>query len=157
MNKSVKNSIIVILIVIIIFIISWIGYDIYKAEPANANVEHSNLADENTGLDNIINVLLENVEIKEEIENKVEEPENIIKEENDEIEKENESYEGSVTSREEKAVKLVKQAWGEDDSVYFSYQSVDNQGRYIVSVNRKDTTVLAFFLVDVDNEVVTKQ
>ena len=36
--------------------------------------------------------------------------------------------------------------------------SIDNQGRYIVSVNdAKTTKTLAFFKVDVEKELVTKQ
>ena len=64
----------------------------------------------------------------------------------------------SVTSKEQKAVALVKKAWGDTDGVYFSNMSIDNQGRYIVSVNdAKTTKTLAFFKVDVDKELVTKQ
>lgn len=150
MSKSGKNSLVVILIFIVIFAISWVAYDVYKQEPADANIADTNLADENTGLDNIINDLFENV-----IEDDEELNEIIDEKTNNDIE-EGETT-GSITSREEKAVQLVKNAWGEDDTVYFSYQSIDSQGRYIVSVNKKDTTVLAFFVVDVDNEIVTKQ
>jgi len=156
MSKTKKNNLTVILLIIaVIFIISWIAYDAYKAEPADANVTDTNLADENTGLDNIINDLFENVDINSVDENDVEEGQNETENEEDEISEEVPN--GSVTSREEKAVQLVKDTWGEDDSVYFYCQSVDNNGKYIVTVNKKDTTVIAFFEVDVDNELVTKK
>lgn len=159
MNKSITRSILVIAIVLVAFAIVWVVYDIVKKEPANANIVDSNLNDENTGLDNVINSLFEEVESNEVKQNET--FNNILNgiDEKNEIEKEkaeSETVSGSVTSREKKAVELVKDFWGEDDSVYFSYQSIDNQGRYIVSVNRKDSSVLAWFKVDVDNEIVTK-
>lgn len=153
MNKSVTKSVVIIAIVLVAFAIIWVGYDMVKKEPADANVVDTNLADENTGLDNVINTLFENVVDDEAKENE------IVNETASEIEEEKEDTEtasGSVTSREKRAVELVEQFWGEDDSVYFSYQSIDNQGRYIVSVNRKDSSVLAWFTVDVDSEIVTK-
>ena len=64
----------------------------------------------------------------------------------------------SVTTREEKAVELVKKEWGSTDGVYFSNESIDAQGRYIVSVRDKMTTTsLAFYLVDIDKQLVTQQ
>lgn len=155
MSKSITRSILVIAIAIVSFCIIWVVYDMVKKEPADANVVDTNLADENTGLDNVINTLFENVVENEVEENKiVNETTNEVNEEKEEEDIETNS--GSVTSKEKKAVELVKNFWGEDDSVYFSYQSIDNQGRYIVSVNRKDSSVLAWYTVDVDSEIVTK-
>lgn len=154
-SKTGRNSFMVILIVVLIFLVSWILYDEYKTEPADTNIESSNLADENTGLDNIINDLFEEVTTNTTEESKTKNEENEIEE--DEDTETQEAPTGTVTSREERAVELVKQAWGEDDSVYFSYQSINNAGKYIVTVNKKDTTVIAWFEVDVDNELVTKK
>lgn len=157
MSKTVKNSLIVIAIVVVLFAIIWFVYDIFKKEPVDTNV-NANLADENTGLDNIINDLFENVQTNEQIEN-----ENITNNQKEEKQEDktneviSESTE-SVTTREEKAVELVKKEWGSTDGVYFSNESVDSQGRYIVSVRDKKTTVsLAFYLVDVDKQLVTQQ
>ena len=152
MNKTVTRSILVIAIAIVSFAIIWVMYDMIKKEPANANVVDRDLPDENTGLDNVINELFENIveenEIVNDMENEVNEEEN----EDEDVETSSET----VTSKEKRAVELVKEFWGEDDSVYFSYQSIDNQGRYIVSVNRKDSSVIAWYTVDVDSEIVTK-
>ena len=161
MSKTVKNSLIVIAIVVVLFGIIWFVYDVFKKEPVDANV-NANLADENTGLDNIINDLFENVQTNEQIENVVEN-ENITNNQKEEKQEDktneviSESTE-SVTTREEKAVELVKKEWGSTDGVYFSNESVDSQGRYIVSVRDKKTTAsLAFYLVDVDKQLVTQQ
>lgn len=161
MSKTVKNSLIVIAIVVVLFGIIWFVYDVFKKEPVDANV-NANLADENTGLDNIINDLFENVQANEQTENVVEN-ENITNNQKEEKQEDktneviSESTE-SVTTREEKAVELVKKEWGSTDGVYFSNESVDSQGRYIVSVRDKKTTAsLAFYLVDVDKQLVTQQ
>ena len=85
-----------------------------------------------SGLDNIINELFDDVTENEEIENEVEE-ENTQKEnsnteneentneldnEENEIEEEDISSTETVTSKEQKAINLVKKAWGGDDGVY---------------------------------------
>lgn len=156
MDKTVKRSLIIILIVIVLFIIIWLVYDMVKKEPVNANAVDTNFADENKGLDNIINELFDNVDVNEMEENTIQnEIENEIN--NDSISNVGSSTE-SVTSKEQKAIELVKRAWGDTDGVYFSNMSIDNQGRYIVSVNDSRTTkTLAFFVVDIDKELVTKQ
>ncbi len=164
-KKKKKTSYLIIAIVIVLFIILCLAYDEMKVEPADANTVNNNLVDENTGLDNIINELFDDVTTNEEVENDVEEENqnkdsNIEKEENkNEVEDEEDiSSTETVTSKEQKAINLVKQAWGGDDGVYFSNESIDSNGRYIVSVRDKGTTnSLAFFLVDVDKELVTKQ
>lgn len=156
MNKTVRNSLIVIGIVIAIFIITWIIYDIFKKEPVDANIINTNLTDENTGLDNFINELFDNVIVNETAENVIANTEN-----NEDIEKKEEidnASNVSVTSKEERAIELVEKEWGGSDGVYFSNESIDNQGRYIVSVRDKRTTdSLAFFVVDIDKELVTKR
>lgn len=175
MSKAVKNSLIVIAIVVILFGIVWLGYDMLKKEPVIAET-NANLADGNTGLDNIINDLLENdIEndiIGNEIENEIEDKENTVSEEKTDKEdkKDNKNQVNdkntvvsggtteSVTSREERAITLVKKEWGDTDGVYFSNESVDSKGRYIVSVRDKKTTAsLAFYVVDVDTKLVAEQ
>lgn len=171
-KKKKKTNYLIIAIVIVLFIILCLAYDEMKVEPADANTVNDNLVDENKGLDNIINELFENVEANEDVENKNED-ENTQKEnsntenkddtneldnEQNEIEEEDISSTETVTSKEQKAINLVKQAWGGEDGVYFRNESIDSKGRYIISVRDRGTTnSLAFFLVDVDRELVTKQ
>lgn len=168
-KKTKKTNYLIIAIVIVLFIILCLAYDEMKVEPADANTVNNNLVDENTGLDNIINELFDDVTKNEEVENEVEEENTQKEDSNTEKEEENNnenevedeeeiSSTENVTSKEQKAINLVKQAWGGDDGVYFSNESIDSQGRYIVSVRDKGTTnSLAFFLVDVDTGLVTKQ
>lgn len=160
MDKTVKRSLMVIAIVIVIFGILWLVYDMLKKEPVDTTAVNSNLVDENTGLDNIINELFENVITNETEENTIKNTtkQEYKKDENVQNTNKDESTTESVTSREEKAISLVKKEWGDTDGVYFSNESIDASGRYIVSVRDKMTTnSLAFFVVNVDSELVTKR
>ena len=133
MNKTVKKSLIIIAIVIVVFIIIWFVYDMFKKDTVETN-SNSNLVDGNTGLDNIINDLFEN----------------------DSIENEPDTTE-KATTKEEKAIELAKKKWGSTSGVYFSNESINSDGRYIVSVrNSKTTDSLAFYLVDVEKGIVTE-
>jgi len=155
MNNTKKNSLIIIGIVLTIFVMLYLVYDVIKTEPANTNSIDTNLEDQNTGLVNMLNELFDNVEDSEnKSETKVENETNV----NNNQEEDNVSSTESVTTRQEKAIQLVKEEWGGEDGVYFSNESIDSQGRYIVSVRDKKTTnSLAFFLVDVETGLVTKQ
>lgn len=159
MEKTAKRSVLIILIMILLFVIIWFVYDSFKKEPANANAVTTNITDKNSGLDNVIDDLFEKADINEIDANLIG---NTIVDDNTNSTNETVTNTGSsttsVTSKEQKAVALVKKAWGDTDGVYFSNMSIDNQGRYIVSVNdAKTTKTLAFFKVDVDKELVTKQ
>lgn len=159
MEKTAKRSVLIILIMILLFVIIWFVYDSFKKEPANANAVTTNITDKNSGLDNVINDLFEKADINEIDANLIG---NTIVDDNTNSTNETVTNTGSsttsVTSKEQKAVALVKKAWGDTDGVYFSNMSIDNQGRYIVSVNdAKTTKTLAFFKVDVEKELVTKQ
>lgn len=160
MSKTVKNSLIVIGIVIVLFVMIWFIYDMIKTEPVDANVENTNLVDENTGLDNLINELFDDTITNKLNENVVDNSDTDTEEDikNEEKNDTDVSTSENMTSKQEKAIALVKKAWGGEDGVYFSNESIDSQGRYIVSVRDKGTTnSLAFFLVDVEKELVTKQ
>ena len=158
MEKTAKRSVLIILIVILLFVIIWFVYDSLKKEPVNANSVTTNITDKNSGLDNVINDLFEKADINEIdanlIGNTIDDNTNTT----NETVTNTGSSTTSVTSKEQKAVALVKKTWGDTEGVYFSNMSIDNKGRYIVSVNDSKTTkTLAFFVVDVDKELVTKQ
>lgn len=152
MNKTVRKSLIIISIVIVLFAIIWFVYDMFKKDTVETN-SNSNLVDGNTGLDNIINDLFEN-----EIENSI--TENVVDDNQSKgnIIQDNESdTTEKATTKEEKAIELAKKKWGSTSGVYFSNESINSDGRYIVSVrNSKTTDSLAFYLVDVETELVTE-
>ena len=82
------------------------------------------------------------------------------KEENNE-EKANNNTEvlnGTVSSKEDKAIELVKKKWGSTEGVYFSNMAINSRGNYIVTVNDSITSkTLAFYEVDVENEMVKER
>lgn len=87
--------------------------------------------------------------------NKIEEEKettNSSKEENkDEKEIENKE-ETKEESKEEKAKKIVQNNWGEDDTVYYSYDGIDSNGNYIICVREKTTTkALYWYYVDLES------
>lgn len=67
---------------------------------------------------------------------------------------ENKMKESSVPStenKEEQAKEIVKNNWGEDDSVYYSYDGIDEKGRYIICVRDNATTrALFWYYVDIE-------
>lgn len=51
---------------------------------------------------------------------------------------------------EEEAKQIVRENWGEDDSVYFSYDGVKD-GKHVVCVREKDTTKALYrYYVDIE-------
>lgn len=71
--------------------------------------------------------------------NQIEESNKVESEEN---KTENNTVEngGSELSPEEQAKQIAKDNWGEDDSVYYSYDGKDEKGRYVICVREKATT-----------------
>lgn len=116
-----------------------------------SNVVENNIMENNT----IENNVIENSEIPENtvIDNEKKPSENntnIGKEEitKTEIEKEK--------SNKEKAMEIVKKDWGEDNSVYFSFEGIEN-GKYIISVREEATTrTVNTYAVNVESETFTK-
>lgn len=55
---------------------------------------------------------------------------------------------------EEKAKQIVKANWGEDDdTVYYSYDGINEQGKYVICVRDKATTKALYrYYVDVETE-----
>ncbi len=59
---------------------------------------------------------------------------------------------------DEKAIELVKNKWGEDDSVTFKIDEKTEDGKYSVSVVDKNTTeVLMWYEADIKNETVEEK
>lgn len=57
---------------------------------------------------------------------------------------------------EQKAINIAKQNWGEDDTVSFSLDTVDDKGRYIICVRDKQTTrALYWYTIDIESGTVT--
>ncbi|MGN1269756.1 MAG: hypothetical protein ACI4UU_02670 [Clostridia bacterium] len=156
MSKTTRNTLIMIIIILLIFAIIFVWYQNFKTEPIDTNTVSGNvLNDANTGLDNILNNILddENKENTENIENTENKQEN---QKEEDVETENQ-----MTSKENKAINLVKEQWkrewGNLNDVSFNV-SVRNDGKYLVTVYDITTTqLIQGYIVDVDAETVKER
>ena len=125
-----KKIIFLIIIVILIFA------GIYVAKKISGNNKTVK-----TGTNTIVK------ENKTNEENKV--AENMVEAEENKVE---ESNVPNTENKEEQAKEIVKNNWGEDDSVYYSYDGIDKDGRYIICVRDKATTkALFWYYVDLES------
>ena len=61
----------------------------------------------------------------------------------------------AVTDDKQKAIELVKKEWGEDDTVSFSFDYINEKGEYVVAVKDKaSATVKNYFKVNLQNGTV---
>lgn len=61
----------------------------------------------------------------------------------------------AVTDDKQKAIELVKKEWGDDDSVSFSFDYINENGEYVVAVKDKSSaTVKYYFRVNLQTESV---
>ena len=61
-----------------------------------------------------------------------------------------------IESNEEKAIRIAKEDWGEDETVKFDLEENirDSKGRYIVNVRDVETThPLRIYYIDVETEI----
>ena len=159
MSKKGKIAIVVILIILVIiciFTFSGNGQDI------DENVENNIVEQENIIQENIVEeneVKLENI-IEEDSENET--VENMIV--NTEVPstsyQSKDVYESNpdigTTDKKQEAINLVKIAWGEDNSVTFSCDSITSEGEYIIAVTSIETaTVRNYFRVNLENQTVS--
>lgn len=102
-------------------------------------------------------VISENVANAEQKDEKVISPNNAI--DNIDNEKEDNTIENEIKEEPktdlDKAKDIVKKVWGEDDnSVYFSQDSINEDGSYVICVRDKSTTsALAWYQVNINTEV----
>lgn len=132
MNKKILIYIGAIIIVIITGVI-YANKIFQKAEtmPASSDVNDVN---------NMVNT------IDEEAKNKAISNINVVENENS-----GNDNKTNNESKEEKAKKIVQENWGEDDTVYYSYDGIDANGRYIICVREKSTTkALYWYYVDIE-------
>lgn len=85
-------------------------------------------------------------------ENKLEESNTVVAEpEKNEVEENNVAEGKDENAPEERAKQIVEANWGKDDTVYFSYDGKDENGRYIICVREKASTkALYWYYVDVE-------
>ncbi len=171
MNKTTRNILIIVVIVLLAFGIILAVYNHFKTEPIDANMANENILDDaNTGLDNIINDILdednvENAENEEEAKNTENEKTNTqasSSKTNTQSSKNDNKVDLESTSGEKKAIELAKKEWkkewGNLNDVSFNNVMVQGDGKYVVSVNDSTTTeVIRFYVVDIKTGIVEEK
>lgn len=139
MKKKDKKNLKVVLVVLVIAIIgvlAWTGkicFDDQQKQESVANNKTENNASSNESKPQ---------ENEKKEEPKVEEPKK---------EEKIEPKEETSASNESKAIELAKKEYGiTDGGVYYRIEQIKSNTEYIVSVSNKDTTVLAWYIVDVN-------
>lgn len=165
MNKSTKNIFTLIVIGLLILGIAIAVYSHFKTEPMDANTSKENILDDaNSGLENFINDIFDENNIENETSNNEKENAQVnnTQTSNKPSVSDNTSIDNQTTPGEKKALELVKEAWkkewGNLNDVSFNNESIQSDGKYIVSVNDSQTTrVIRRYVVDTITGVVEEQ
>lgn len=172
MKKETKTITIIVLAVVIILALIWGLYATFKTEESAVNPAN-NLSDESMGLSDTANSINENAITNSEAQNEVanettdETGNEVVDEEVTEPEatesntgSESEIVTGTTASREDRAEELAKEyyekEYGSADEIYFTYQSVNSDGRYIIRAGNADSGTNMFLYVNIDTGKVSE-
>lgn len=147
-NKGTLTILFIITILILLGIFAAIELVDLKNNKENVKVVSTN---------NEIKSTIKNNTVKENNDANEVEQNNIIvnNQTNNKEEIDNESMQKEEKNKEE-AIRIVKENWGEDDTVYFSYDSIDSDGNYLVCVRDKETTnALYWYKIDLETGTFT--
>lgn len=157
MNKTEKIIITSILVIIaIIILVATFGKDSSKVNTNDVNLNIlANNVSENI-IDEPEKEIIENAVTNEIVEDVQEEPiiENVT-----EVKPQGTIYESGAnhgtTDKKQQAINLVKEKWGEDNTVTYRCDSVTAEGEYIIAVvSTQSATVKNYFRVNLANETV---
>ena len=139
--RNTLKGLLIVLIIAIIGVLAWTG-KIYFDEKQKVDSVANNKTETNASSNE--NKAEEKVKEEPKKEEPVEEPKK------EEPEKEEKVKEETSTSNEEKAIELAKKEYGiTDGGIYYRIDQIKSNTEYIVSVRNRDTSVLAWYVVDV--------
>lgn len=155
MSKTGKTILAVAVIALLLFGIVLAVYNHFNTEEVGTNNTNNTILDDaNTGLENFINNIFDENTIDDNSENK----ENTQNDKNTQSGNQttsagNNKPVNQTTHGEKKAIELVKaewkKEWGSLDEVSFNNVMIQNDGKYVVSVNDSKTTkVIRRYVVD---------
>lgn len=165
-NKRPQMVIIIagIIVLILLAIILTVElYNIKNSKNETPTINENNVI-ENEMNSNIINETIQNNTV---VENSINEIVENTTTENNVIENTNSSDSNQQSGKEEidnetmkkeennreKAIGIVKEDWGEDDKVQFEFDSIDNNGNYVVCVRDRQTrNALFWYTVNIEKE-----
>ena len=154
MNKKVKIAV-PIVCVLVVGITFYMIFDI-KNKVEKINYDTNNIEAENTVEENIIddeNIVDEKNTVTNETSKENTVANNTVAQpSSEEVSEEDDAY---STKKLDEAKYLVKKAWGDDDTVYFTTEGVNSEGLYLVAAREKSTTnVKNYFKVNLETKDV---
>ena len=163
-KQNFLTAIIVILVIVLAMLVGSIVYEeminMNKAQSQNTSaptVENDDMVEDTNKEEELPTENEEELEEDKE-EEKVEEqePTETTDQEQEYVgEEESNSQEETTENKDEKAIQLVKNEWGKDDTVTFSIEK-KNGSKYRVAVRDGSTSVLAWYEVDTETWEVSE-
>ena len=154
-GKYIISLIAVTCIIAIAFVYN-LFYDKSQETIAPLNNTVSNALTEKINHNEVTNTTVEQANTVDETEISVEPKTNVIEKKNTTVSTvyEQDNDVGS-TDKKQEAINLVKQKWGEDNSVTFRCDTVTNSGEYIiVAVSKNSASVKNYFRVNLEEQTV---
>lgn len=168
MKKQKKQNLLTAIIVILVIVLAMLVGSIVYEEMINMNkVQSQNTSAPTVENDDIEEDTNKEEEIPTEKEEEAEEDEDSDQVEEQEPtettdkeqeyvgQEESNSQEETTENKDEKAIQLVKNEWGKDDTVTFSIEK-KNGSKYRVAVRDNSTSVLAWYEVDTETWEVSE-
>jgi len=160
-----KKIFYVIICIILILVIIYLLKDTTNNNSNTANeVVEENIVEENTIDESEENIVSENTSSEENVlnttvNNETNSVQNAIVQDNLISSPEKNAYESEKdlgsTNKKQEAINLVKEYWGEDNTVTFSCDSVTSNGEYIIAVTSKNSaSVSGYFRVNLEKKTV---
>lgn len=165
MNKTTRNIIVIVGIILLIFGIVLAIYSHLKTDPMDTNTTSGNVLDDaNTGLENLLNNILNEDTANNETTNNTNTENSNTQNKNQTSSNNNDKAPTATqsTPKEKKAIELVKaewkKEWGNLNDVSFNNEMIQGDGKYVVSVNdSKTTNVIRRYVVDTTTGVVEER
>lgn len=152
MSKNAKIIIAVVLVILVVVLCCVTlrndENEIVESDDAVNDTVENSVTETNSIDDEAVNNVVENKIVEEPIiENVIEvKPQGTVYESNSDA---------GTTDRKQDAIALVKEKWGEDNTVTFRCDSVSNNGEYIIAVVSKETaSVKNYFKVNLTTKTV---
>ena len=148
----------VVVVAITFFMIHDIQKKIDKMEPQNTlgtldNTSQNEVTDvENEVSENLVEENVVENENSNSTENATSSKNQVI---NQTINESSKPTQPGVTDQKQKAIELVKKEWGEDDTVNYVFDYVNENGEYVIAVKDRNTaTVKYYFRVNLETKTV---
>lgn len=155
--KKQSNLWAIVLVLVCVFVVGGTFYMLFDinnklqtmniSENTVSNSVDNNITENETVVENVVN------EVENTVSNEVENKTNAVTNQVANTEKNttisNSPAIPAVTDDKQKAIELVKKEWGDDDSVSFSFDYINEKGEYVVAVKDKaSATVKNYFRVN---------